>query len=268
MKTATWDRVVHHVDGTPLGPEPLRGLIEGDHAVVVLKGLLPDEVLTSQRERIFTLFDKANTTRYVNGQLTIIGLYLVKYLSHVDDYFRDARDAEALTASASVDLAARTREALRRTFGMRRFDVAVEPDGRRYASSNIRIYADTVDTPLHNDHIARDAASHGLLLSGLKHQLSCVVCLQECDGGGELTVYRKPWEPADEKFKIPGGLGYDLGVVEGLPKHQFKPQAGDVYILNPTNFHAIERVYGADRLTLGFFFGFFDDVLEEGVAWI
>lgn len=157
---------------------------------------------------------------------------------------------------------------MRDTFGLHRFEIATEPDGRQYASSNVRIYTDTVDTPLHNDNIMRDGASSGLVLAKLKHQLSCVVCIQECDEGGELSIYRKPWEPADEVYKIPGGLGYDMGVVADTPVHQFKPQTGDVYLLNPTYYHAIERVSGADRLTLGFFFGFFDDHLDEGVAWI
>jgi hypothetical protein len=266
--TATWDRVVYEVDKATIGAETLRGLAHGEHAVVVLKGMLPADLLAANKQRILPLMKHSNTTTYTNGALTIIGLYLIKYLSHLADYFTDARRAEALTDSVGFDLAAQVRERLREVFGLRRFEVAVENNGERCANSNVRIYTDTVATPLHNDNIMRDGVSSGLMLANLKHQLSCVVCLQECDAGGELNIYRKPWEPADEVYKIPGGLGYDLGVVSGTPIHRFRPRTGDVFLLNPTYYHAIEEVSGADRLTLGFFFGFFDDEFTEGVAWI
>jgi hypothetical protein len=144
----------------------------------------------------------------------------------------------------------------------------MERDGRRYPDSNVRIYPDGIDTPLHNDNIMRDANSTGLVLAGLKHQLSCVVCVQECDEGGELQMYRRAWQPGDEQYKIQGGLGYDEAVVAGAPCYEFKPRTGDVYLLNPTYYHAIKRVSGADRVTLGFFFGFFADDLVDATLWI
>jgi hypothetical protein len=98
--------------------------------------------------------------------------------------------------------------------------------------------------------------------------LSCVVCVQGCEAGGELSIYRKPWEATDEIHKVPSGLGYDLAVVDGRPVHEFRPKTGDVYLLNPTNYHAVKKVTGADRITLGFFFGFFDDKLDDAVSWV
>ncbi|MGK5641967.1 2OG-Fe(II)-dependent halogenase WelO5 family protein [Streptomyces sp. URMC 126] len=129
------------------------------------------------------------------------------------------------------------------------------------------IHADGVRDPLHNDNIMRDAAGTGIVLADLARQLSCVVCLQECDEGGELRIYRRPWEPQDETFKIDGGLGYDEGVVEGHPGHEFKPQAGDVYVINPMQYHSIEQVSGSDRITMGFFLGFADEKLGSAVVW-
>lgn len=263
--TATWDRVVFDVNGTNIGPGPLHGLIDGDHAVVVLKGLLSEEIIAANRQRLLALRDQAKVTQYVNGSLTLVGTFLVKHLaSRLEEYFENAPKADVHT----VDLAGHVREKLRQTFGLRRFDIAAEPDGRRYASSNVRICANDIDTPLHNDNIMRDGAPYPIVLAKLKHQLSCVVCLQESDEGGELSIYRKPWQPADEVHKIAGGLGYDMATVAGKSLHKFKPQTGDVYLLNPTLYHAVERVSGADRITLGFFFGFFDDDLQEGFAWV
>ncbi|MBJ6766059.1 2OG-Fe(II) oxygenase [Myxococcaceae bacterium JPH2] len=264
-----WNRVVYEVDGTNLGTAPLRGLVTGDHAVIVLKGLLSKEVMAANKERLLPLRHSAQVTRYVNGSLTLIGLFLVKYLSRLDDYFKDAKAQDDKIAALGIDLAGQARKRIRETFGMRRFEVATEPDGRPYASSNVRICSNDIDTPLHNDNIMRDGKSYPIALANLKHQLSCVVCLQECDEGGELSIYRKPWEPGDEVHKIPGGLGYDLNVVANKAHHRFKPQSGDVYLLNPTYYHAVERVSGSsDRVTLGFFFGFYDDSLTEGVTWV
>ena len=268
MMTQTWDRVVYEGNGTEIGTEPLRGLINGDHAVVVLRGLLPAEVFAENKQRILPLRDAAAVTQYVNGSLTLIGVFLVRYLSHVDDYFQDARAADEVRASLGFDLTVRVRAKLREVLGLHRFDVAAEPDGRQYASSNLRICRDTVGTPLHNDNIMRDGASSGLVLSRLRHQLSCVVCLQGCERGGELSIYQKPWRPADEIYKIPNGLGYDMGVVAGTAAHNFRPETGDIYLLNPTYYHAVEPAYGVDRITLGFFFGFFDDRLQDGVTWV
>lgn len=264
----SWGRLVHVADGTSLGTEPLRALIDGNLAVLVVKGLLPAETFAANRERILPLFNRALTTRYVNGTLTTIGPYLAKYLGDPEAYFSKAKEAADLTASIGFDLAERTRNALRDLFGMRRFEPLVESDGRRYSESNVRIYADGVDTPLHNDNIMRDAADTDLSLATLKYQLSCVVCIQECAEGGELVAYRKPWEASDERHKIACGLGYEEGAVAGVAAHRFKPEAGDVYLLNPTYFHAINRVGGPDRVTLGFFFGFFDDDLTDSVTWI
>jgi len=265
---STWTPVVINVDGSTISSALLRGLIDGDHPVVLLKGLLSDEIVAANRQVLLGLRNGARVTQYANGSLTLIGTFLVKYLEKLDEYFVEAKNADARTAAAGFYLPAHVREKLRRAFGMREFETAREPDGRCYASSNVRICANNIDTPLHNDNIKRDGAPYPIILAGLKHQLSCVVCVQGCEEGGELSIYRKPWEPADEIHKVPSGLGYDLAVVEGRPVYEFRPKTSDVYLLNPTNYHAVKKVTGADRITLGFFFGFFDDQLDRAVSWV
>jgi hypothetical protein len=233
----------------------------------VLRGLLPDALFADNRARLEPLFGTARTTEYVNGSLTTIGPYLAKYLDDPDGYFAAAKEADALLGDVGFNLGERIRAALREVLGLRELEPATEADGRGYAPFVVRIHADGVRNPLHNDNIMRDAAGTGIVLEHLAYQLSCVVCLQECDGGGELGIYRRPWEPADERFKIPGGLGYEHGVVEGAPGHEFKPAAGDVYLLNPTQYHEIARVSGDTRLTLGFFLGFPDERLDTAMVW-
>lgn len=90
------------------------------------------------------------------------------------------------------------RERLREVLGLRSLAPAREPDGRCYCECIVRIHADGVRNPLHNDSIMRDAAETCIRLAHLEEQLSCVVCLQECDSGGELYHDRKKWHPNDE----------------------------------------------------------------------
>lgn len=265
--TGTWSRVV--VDASAGRPESglLRRLVTGDVAVIVLRNLLPAETFKDNLDRVGKLFANASTTDYANGSLTTIGPYLAKYLDEPEAYFAEAERSKAMLQETGFDLDERVRPALRDALGLDSMEPAREPDGREYAASVVRIHADGVRNPLHNDNIMRDAQGTGLALAGLAHQLSCVVCIQECDEGGELRTYQRAWEPADEQHKSAGWLGYDEAVVDGSPCHEFKPQAGDVYLINPTRYHSIERVGGSDRLTMGFFFGFADDRLDSAVVW-
>lgn len=263
----TWTRVV--VDDAAVNrPDPalLGRLAQGETAVVVLRGLLPADAFAVNRDRVGKLLANASTTQYVNGALTTVGPYLAKYLNRVEEYYPDAEAAMAMLAGVDFDLDAQVRGALREAFSLQSLEPAAEPDGRRYSPSVVRIHADGVRNPLHNDNIMRDAAGTGIVLADQAFQLSCVVCLQECDEGGELRMYQKEWKPVDEVHKIPGGLGYDEAVVEGVACHAFKPRTGDVYLINPTRYHSIERVHGSDRLTMGFFLGL-DEGLEKAVVW-
>jgi hypothetical protein len=263
----SWTRVVVDAEATRPDFALLRQLAQGETAVVVLRNLLPAETFAVNRERIGKLLANASTTEHVNGALTTVGPYLAKYLDRPDSYFDDAEAAKAMLDSVEFDLDAQVRAGLREAFGLGSVEPAREPDGRAYSPSVVRIHAVGVRNPLHNDNIMRDAVDTGIALAELACQLSCVVCLQECDGGGELRMYQKEWKPVDEEHKIPGGLGYDEAVVDGIACHEFKPQTGDVYLINPTRYHSIERVFGSDRLTMGFFMGFGDDRLEDAVVW-
>lgn len=265
--TEGWGRTVIDASSEHPGPTPLRQLAAGEVAVVVLRNLLPAESFTDNNARAAKLFATASRTDYTNGSLTTIGPYLAKYLDEPHAYFEAAATAREQLDRVGFDLAQQVHGGLRDSFGLRSVAPARESDGRTYPGSVIRIHADGVRNPLHNDNIMRDARGSGLKLADLAYQLSCVVCLQECDGGGELRMYQRTWSPPDETHKIEGGLGYDEAVVADTPVHEFKPQAGDVYVINPTMYHSIERVKGSDRLTMGFFMGFADERMDSAVVW-
>ncbi|WP_201785689.1 2OG-Fe(II)-dependent halogenase WelO5 family protein, partial [Type-E symbiont of Plautia stali] len=144
---------------------------------------------------------------------------------------------------------------------------AREPELGDYAGSIVRFHANGVANPLHNDNIVRDAAGSGLAVTHILHQLSCVVCLQECHAGGELRIFNKKWHPVDERFKTPGELGYQTGVIEQSEACEFSPRSGDIYLFNPAFYHEIDRVEGDTRITMGFFFGLTDKKMKHAIAW-
>jgi hypothetical protein len=151
--------------------------------------------------------------------------------------------------------------------GLRTLSLAQEPDGRSYAPAIVRVHGDGVSNPLHNDNIMRDSSDSGLLVSRLRFQFSCVTCIQECNADGELLHYRRRWEPSHEQFKVQEGLRYRDDVVNGAELCQFRPETGNIYIIDPTNLHAIRAVKGRNRVTLGFFFGFFDADFRDPIYW-
>jgi hypothetical protein len=259
--------VAHFLPDQRPGRAALEALRDNRLGLVRFRQALDPASLPACQAAIVQRRTQAEVNRYVNGTLTTFGVYLARHLKNPTDYFDRAAHGDILFPRPRTDLRMQVRRLLSDAFALRSLNVAVEPDGRPYASAIVRLHADGVSNPLHNDHIARDAAGTGLVLAGLRHQFSCVVCLQECTLGGELELYRKLWLPADERFKVPAGLGYDEGVVAGCERLTFKPATGDVYVMNPKNYHAIAAVRGAERRTLGFFFGFFEDRCEDSVAW-
>lgn len=267
MSTESWPIAVIDAGDQAAGRAALRRLADHETPVVVLRGLLGEPLLARGLKQIRDHDSWRRANHYVNGTLTTIGPYLARHLGQLDEYFAAAGTLDQVFADPELDLRRIARERLRSAMGLQTFKVEEEPDGRRYADSIVRIHGDGVMNPLHNDNIMRDAAGRGLRLERLRHQLSCVMCVQECDEGGELVNYRKVWRPEDERFKIKEGIGYEYGVVTSAARSVFRPQTGDVYLINPTAYHEIARVGGADRVTLSFFIGFYDDALEHATVW-
>ena len=265
MTQQSWPLVTLENGTAALGPAALQELVEGRIALVRFKGALAPDVAAHASAAV--LGAQATVNRYSNAALTTVGPYLANRLSSPAGYFAEATRTDQLFPEPGRDPRAIARNLLAETFGLRALDVLSEPGEGPYAPAVARVHADGVSNPLHNDHIARDAVGSGLRVAAVSAQLSCVVCLQECGAGGELEVFRRPWSPEDEAWKVRGGLGYRDEVVAGAPRLRFAPATGDIYVLNPTLYHAIVAVSGRTRVTLGFFFGLFADRPGEAFAW-
>ncbi len=264
LSKARWREHVH-VDSSPLNPDYLQQLKNGELSLIVLKGLLSAEKLQYIQQRIMELHERIEKKDYVNGSLSTFGPYLAKHLNSLDDYFSLANATDDVFNK--LDLRQEVRTYLCDLLSISSLTVAQEKNGKTYAPAIVRVHADGVSNPLHNDNIMRDTAHMDLILNKLLTQLSCIVCIQECDRGGELRHYAKKWSKEDEVYKIPDGLGYRSEVVNNIESISFRPETGDIYLINPTYYHAIAKVAGKDRITLGFFIGFFEEEMKNGVVW-
>ena len=263
---STWKAIVYNAGEPRPGLEALQALRDNKTPAIIIKNLLNPVILAAFQEAIAQQRQHAIVSRYPNGSLTTIGPYIAKHVKDPAPYFASAHATDILFPNPALDMRIYVREQLKQLFDLQSFTTASQ-DGQDYAPAIVRLHSNGINNPLHNDHIMRDAKGSSLILADLDCQFSCIVCAQECDAGGELVLYHKPWKPEDEQYKISGNLGYESDVVAGVEYFKYKPATGDVYLINPTNYHEIYEVRGRERRTLGFFFGFFDKAMEQGVIW-
>jgi hypothetical protein len=262
-----WQPEVGVFNESGSGAGALQRLRDDSAAVIVLRKALDGDDLSALATEVSRRRAEATVSTYSNGTLTTFGCYLARHLREPETYFARASSGDDLFATQRHDLRATVRQQLSTFLELRELAPAQEPNGQLYAPAIVRVHGDGVSNPLHNDNIMRDAARSGLIVSRLRYQFSCVTCIQECSANGELLHYRRRWEPTHEQFKVEGGLGYREEVVNGAELCRFRPETGDIYLIDPTNFHAIRAVTGRDRITLGFFFGFFDAEFRDAVYW-
>lgn len=239
----------------------LQALLADEVAIVRVADVAPD---IRPRALQAILEARPSVNAYSNAALTTVGPYLARHLGDPGPYFGRSGELDDLFIGEDLDPRPRLKRTLSALLGV---EVArlKEADGRRYADGVVRLHADGVANPLHNDMIARDAKGSGLAVARSRQQLSSIYCLQECSFGGELAIFSKRWSTKDEKLKIGGGLGYHEEVVKDVKSVRFRPNAGDLYVIDPRNYHAIEPVVGQTRITLGSFLTFFDG--DDNHAW-
>lgn len=235
--------------------------------LLVLRNFLTPEVREAVVTDLQSCREKIRVSHYPNGALTTLGPYLARHTAAPDNYFTELRDIQPALPPSLNMLREQIYRWVQHALRLESLRIAHEPGCGDYAGSIVRFHANGVANPLHNDNIVRDAAETSLVVTQILHQLSCVVCLQECNAGGALRIYNKKWSPEDEQFKTAGELGYRSGVIENSEICEFSPRSGDIYLFNPAFYHEIDRVEGDTRITMGFFFGLTDKKMKHAIAW-
>lgn len=235
--------------------------------LLVLRDFLPSEMREATVYDLQQCREKIRVSHYPNGALTTLGPYLAKHTAAPDNYFTELRDIEPSLPSSLNCLRDTVYSWVKHALKLESLKTAQEPQRGDYAGSIVRFHANGVRNPLHNDNIVRDAANTNLVVTQILHQLSCVVCLQECNAGGALRIFNKKWSPDDEQFKTPGELGYQSVVTGCNEICEFRPRSGDIYLFNPAFYHEIDQVEGDTRITMGFFFGLTDKKMKHAIAW-
>lgn len=105
---------------------------------------------------------------------------------------------------------------------------------------------------VHFDDVAREFP-YGLFDQHIVAQLALNVYLSVPRIGGETTIWRHTWEPADEVAKI--GYGYDEAVVGGVQSVTIRPAAGDALLFNPRLYHKVAPSPGEVRVSVAMFLG-------------
>ena len=105
---------------------------------------------------------------------------------------------------------------------------------------------------VHFDEVAREFP-HGLFDQRLLAQLAINVYLTMPDEGGETTIWRRTWTPADEEARI--GFGYDRRVVDGVQAVTVRPAPGDTLVFNPRFYHAVAPGEFGRRVSVAMFLG-------------
>lgn len=196
-----------------------------------------------------------------------LGACLATYASVPENYFTEMRDIQPMLPDTLLTLREQVYWWVQKVLKLESLQTAQEPELGPYSAAIVRFHSEGATHSLNSDHIVHDAAGGSLAVSQILHQLSCVVCLQACDSGGELRIYNRKWQADDEQFKTPGEQGYQRTVVQHCETCEFSPRRGDIYLFNPAYYHEIDRVTGDARITMDFFFGLTDKKMKHAIAW-
>ncbi len=236
------------------GPDPARvdprELFSGRAPGLVVRGFYDEARCRELAGRI------AARLRCLGGAPSHVGPSLAAHATDREGYFGAARDARGEFAGifrGVGDPMPRMRAAVGRMF-RGRVRVASER-GRAYSPGSIRIHRGGDSVPVHRDHAGYEGREYAV--SGIDHQLSCVLRVQEPEGGGDLIVYGRRWEVGDERFRNVD-FGYSPRVTGKAAGCRISGAgSGDLVIINPAYYHRVTTVAGGTpRITLGMFLGF------------
>lgn len=251
------------VDCSRAGGIGLECLLSGKTPMIIIQNFYEKKRCLDAVEKI----KKHDPASFQNGKLRHIGPFLMAHTTDKKKYFEYADKARMTLGSifhTAGDPVPQIYEAVAGMLPGHSVSLASEFQNN-YSPAVIRIHERGTSVPIHKDNVGYEGREYAL--SGIDYQLSCVLHLQESEGGGELVVYDRPWRKTDERFRNPY-FGY-LPDLVGSSRSCRAPDidAGDLIIINPRYYHEVTRITGdTPRITLGMFLGFYS---REGriVAW-
>ncbi len=107
---------------------------------------------------------------------------------------------------------------------------------------------------LHRDFGQDDGK--GWSIGEVEKQLAWNIFISSSSKEGEGQVFKRFWNPNDEKFKISNSYAYNEKLVENSPNLFYKPIVGDLVFFNSRNFHKVHSSNSKKRrITMSSFIG-------------
>lgn len=241
----------------------LERLISGETPMIIIRNFYDARACQKAADKI----KRRARHKSRSGNLRHVGPFLMAYTTDKAKYFRDAARAARIFEEIFYG-ADNPIPRIHGAVGDMLPGYSVLPArelAHSYSPAVIRIHEKGSLVPLHKDNVRYEGCEYAV--SDIDHQISCVLHLQESEGGGDLVMYRRRWEVADERFRnIDFGYSPDL---IGSSRSCRAPGicAGDLVIINPCHYHQVTRITGdSPRITLGIFFGIYSQD-RRIVAW-
>lgn len=239
-------------------------LISGKIPTVIIRGFYDKKSCQTAVERI----KDHNQTRFQDGELRHIGPFLMAHTTDKEKYFKYSAECKTTLEEIFCGITnpvLQIYEAVGRMFPGHSVSPAREFQ-YEYSQAVIRIHEKGRSVPVHKDNVKYEGREYGV--SGIDHQLSCVLHLQESESGGDLVLYDRQWKRDDERFRNID-FGYSQNLTESSQSCRTPDlEAGDLVIINPIHYHEVTRITGdAPRITLGMFLGFYSQK-RRIVAWV
>ena len=217
-------------------------------------------------EEIVNRIKKENIQNFRDEKLKHIGPFLMSYITEKKKYFENVKQCQ--TIFEKIFLKIKKPNAMIYEFIQEvvpDYSISLGREGNEnYSPFIIRIHEKGKSSPIHKDNVSYEGREY--LLSNIDQQLSCILHLQESEGG-DLIIYDKKWKKQDEKFRdINFGYSSDLIKTSKFCKIS-DLRAGDLVIINPNYYHQVTKINGdMPRITLGMFLGLYNQQ-QKIVAW-
>jgi hypothetical protein len=240
------------VETSKLTQEMLDGLIDNMLAAVIVPHFASAEECAAVVKALIPHNSKSYT-QLPEDWISKVGVGQSEYFSHPEgktDYFRQAAEAEYLRKEIMLDTGDFLDKMIKsfQVAWPSNVDVLANAEtGERYYAGVFR-FINTVG--IHSDWVPRDAPDWDN--AQVSAQIAINLYLQSAEKGGELVIYNKLWQPADEHWKKPTEVGYYTDVVESSRSVCIAPQVGSLILFNCRNFHEVKAIEGnTARISFG-----------------